>query len=90
MIKVLAAAVLLVTLTACGSGADPIAKQAAPAAADKPLPFAPPPPPLQEEGGACTADVHQCPDGSFVSRNAAQGCSFDPCPDTRNPDTRNK
>lgn len=31
----------------------------------------------------CTADVFQCPDGSYVSRNNRNYCDFYPCPDTR-------
>ena len=78
MIKVLVAASLLLTLAACGStGAEPRP------AADRPLPFAPPPPPMQGEGVACAADVKQCADGSYVSRNPANGCAFDACPGAR-------
>jgi hypothetical protein len=29
---------------------------------------------------ACTQDVKECPDGSFVGRNPDNGCAFDPCP----------
>jgi hypothetical protein len=53
--------------------------------AGKPLPVAPPPPPMSDEGIFCTADVKQCPDGSFVSRNPANGCAFDPCPGAGKP-----
>jgi hypothetical protein len=67
------AAALLLTLSACGTGAG------------KPLPVAPPPPPMPDEGIFCTADVKQCPDGSFVSRNPANGCAFDPCPGAGKP-----
>ena len=28
----------------------------------------------------CTADVQQCPDGSYVSRDPANNCNFKPCP----------
>ena len=28
----------------------------------------------------CTAEVKQCPDGSFVSRDTALHCDFKPCP----------
>jgi len=28
----------------------------------------------------CAADVKQCPDGSFVSRDPDDGCEFRPCP----------
>jgi GH35 family endo-1,4-beta-xylanase len=31
----------------------------------------------------CTADVFQCPDGSYVSRNNRNYCDFYPCPATR-------
>ena len=31
----------------------------------------------------CTADVFQCPDGSYVSRNNRNYCDFYPCPSTR-------
>ena len=27
----------------------------------------------------CTADVFQCPDGSYVSRDPSNGCAFGPC-----------
>merc|ERR1712176_825256 len=30
-------------------------------------------------GLICKADSLKCPDGSFVSRNAGDGCNFDPC-----------
>jgi hypothetical protein len=30
----------------------------------------------------CTADVFECPDGSFVSRDAANDCQFKACPCT--------
>ena len=32
----------------------------------------------------CTADVHECPDGSYVSRHWPN-CEFDPCPTTNAP-----
>jgi hypothetical protein len=35
---------------------------------------------LPGEGVACAADVRQCNDGSFVSRNPDSDCKFDPCP----------
>ncbi|MEB4589743.1 hypothetical protein VSS37_02000 [Candidatus Thiothrix sp. Deng01] len=28
----------------------------------------------------CTMEAKLCPDGSYVSRNAANHCAFDPCP----------
>jgi hypothetical protein len=67
------AAVLLLTVSACGTGAG------------KPLPVAPPPPPMSDEGIFCAADVKRCPDGSFVSRNPASGCAFDLCPGAGKP-----
>jgi len=41
--------------------------------------------PTSGEGIFCTADVRQCPDGSFVSRNPANGCAFDSCPGAGKP-----
>ena len=29
----------------------------------------------------CTADVFECPDGSFVARDPANDCAFSPCPE---------
>jgi hypothetical protein len=76
--RILAAVALLFTLGACGSvGAQP--------AAGKALPPAPPPPPMSDEPVACTADARQCPDGSYVSRNPANGCAFDACPGASKP-----
>jgi len=84
--KALVAAMLLASLAACSSGgADTAVKPAVPAKAGKPSPYAPPPPPMPDEGGACPADVKQCPDGSFVSRNPASGCAFAPCPGASKP-----
>jgi hypothetical protein len=80
MMKAFLAALLIFTLSACNPVLDAPATPAARAASGKPLPYAPPPPPLPEEGIACAADVKQCPDGSFVSRNPATSCSFDRCP----------
>ena len=83
--KALAAAMLLFTLGACSSGGvDSTAKPAPNVVAGKPLPLAPPPPPMPDEGIACASDVKQCPGGSYVSRNPAKGCAFDPCPGERN------
>jgi hypothetical protein len=82
MTKVFLTALLLVTLAACNPVLDAPAKPASSATSGKPLPYAPPPPPLPDEGVACAADVRQCPDGSFVSRNPDASCSFDPCPGT--------
>jgi len=78
--KALLGAVLLLTLTACNSMMDSPAKPASKATPGMPLPYAPPPPPLPEEGVDCSAAVRRCGDGSFVSRNPATSCSFDPCP----------
>jgi hypothetical protein len=80
MMKVFLAALLLVTLAACNPVLDGTTKPASSATAGKPLPYAPPPPPLPDEVVACAADVKPCPDGSFVSRDPATSCSFDPCP----------
>ncbi len=66
------AGALLLMLGACGTNQVP--------AKNRELPPAPPPPAMAEEGGSCAADVRQCPDGSFVSRNPAKGCAFDACP----------
>ena len=77
--KTLVAAALLVMLGACGTGGADTTAQPTPRTRQA-LPPAPPPPPLPEEGGACAADVRQCPDGSFVSRDPAQGCAFKACP----------
>jgi hypothetical protein len=84
--KALAAAVLLLSLGACGAvGADAAAKPAPHPVAGKPLLYAPPPPPLPDEGAVCAEDIRLCADGSTVSRNPAKGCAFDPCPGDRNP-----
>lgn len=32
------------------------------------------------QGAGCDTDAVQCPDGSFVQRNPALQCNFDPCP----------
>ncbi len=49
--------------------------------ANKPSPAGPPPPPLADEGIVCPADVRQCPDGTYVSRDPDNGCAFRTCPD---------
>jgi len=36
--------------------------------------------PLDKDSVRCTADVKQCPDGSYVGR-IAPACSFAPCPE---------
>lgn len=38
-------------------------------------------------GTFCTADVHLCPDGSYVSREPEDGCKFAPCHHEVNSDT---
>lgn len=30
----------------------------------------------------CTLEAKQCPDGSYVGRDAANNCAFAPCPGT--------
>jgi hypothetical protein len=77
--KGLAAVGCLLALGACSTGAGDMATQPV-ARSIKALPFAPPPPPLSDEGGACSADVKQCADGSYVSRNPARDCAFNACP----------
>lgn len=37
---------------------------------------------------ACTMDAKKCPDGTYVSRNPANGCAFNACPPTT-PTTQN-
>jgi hypothetical protein len=81
LIKPFAAAMLLVILVASGQvGADVSAKPASRPTSGKALPFAPPPLPMPEVVAACAADVKPCPDGSTVSRNPANDCTFDACP----------
>lgn len=75
MRRVLAVGLLLM-LGACGASQAPVKSRE--------LPPAPPPPAMADEGGACAADVRQCPDGSFASRNPARGCAFDACPGETN------
>lgn len=75
VIRSVSVAAMLLTLAACG---PPL-----PASAEghkKPVPVGPPPPPMPDDAFVCAADVSQCSDGSFVSRNPANGCEFDPCP----------
>jgi len=78
VIKFLAAASLLLMLGACST--IPVQP-----AAGKPSPAAPPPPPMPDDSIVCPADVRQCPDGSYVSRNPATGCAFEPCPGAGKP-----
>ena len=74
MIRTLAAALLLM-LGACGAAPGQPGSQPARA-----LPPAPPPPSLPDQTVMCPADVKQCADGSFVSRNPAMDCVFNSCP----------
>ena len=78
-----AAVLLAVTLGGCGatSATQPSPNPQPPSAA-APAPV-PPPPPLEEDVKLCPADVKRCPDGSWVSRNPARDCAFDPCPGER-------
>lgn len=76
MIRFLVAASLLLMLGAC----SPLPVQPA---AGKPSPAGPPPPPMPDDRIVCPADVKLCPDGSYVSRDPARGCAFNPCPGER-------
>jgi hypothetical protein len=80
----LAAVVLLASmLAACSAtGATPPAPGGETPASPAPVPV-PPPPPLEEDAVVCPADVKLCPDGSWVVRNPARRCEFDPCPGER-------
>ena len=79
--RVLAMGALLFSLAACNSiGADTGIKPAQKPATGKTLPAAPPPPSLPDDRIVCPADVLQCADGSYVSRNPDNGCAFNPCP----------
>ena len=73
MMRVLAAAALLLTLAACG------AVPPRPAAA-KPAPPGPPPPPMPDIPLVCPAETKLCPNGRSVGRNPANECEFDVCP----------
>lgn len=80
--KALAVAVMLLSLAGCGLTGTDTAKSPRTLASGKvALPTAPPPPPLPDDAVACPADAKLCADGSYVSRNATQGCAFNPCPD---------
>ena len=72
--KALIGMVCLLALAACNTDTT------APSPSRPPLPAAPPPPPMPDEVGSCPADVNQCADGSYVSRNPARSCAFNPCP----------
>lgn len=73
MIRPLAAAALLLTLTACGT------VPSLPAAA-KPAPPGPPPPSMPDIPLVCPTETKLCPDGRSVGRNPANECEFDACP----------
>ena len=84
--KVLVAAVMLLSLAGCGStGADTPKPARTPASGKAALPIAPPPPLLADDPIVCTADVKQCADGSYVSRNPNKGCAFARCPGETQP-----
>ncbi len=78
MIRPVVAAVMLLALAACGTPLP--AGTAFPEGHRKPAPAGPPPPPMRDDPVVCAADVRQCPDGNFVSRNPDNGCAFDACP----------
>ena len=40
------------------------------------------------DGIACAADVKQCPDGSYVSRDSENNCEFAACPSSNNSDNQ--
>lgn len=74
-----------IVLAACTAGITTAGGQAKPAgsAAAGSLSWISPKPSGKSEGGdakICTLDAKQCPDGSFVSRNPANNCVFNPCP----------
>ena len=72
MIRTLAAAAVLLTLTACG------AVPSRPASA-KPVPPGPPPPSMPDIPLVCPTETKLCPDGRPVGRNPANECEFDAC-----------
>ncbi|MCA1978587.1 MAG: hypothetical protein LDL19_05055 [Thiobacillus sp.] len=74
--RILVLVPLLFALAACGASSP---QPAAPV--KKASPAGPPPPSLPADDLlVCPADVQACPNGSFVSRNPAKGCTFDACP----------
>ena len=84
--KALVAALMLFSLVACSATGEGTSKPAqTPASGKVALPIAPPPPPLPDDRIVCPADVKQCADGSYVSRDTAQGCAFKPCPGATQP-----
>ncbi|WP_324779426.1 hypothetical protein [Thiobacillus sedimenti] len=73
MIRALAAAALLLTLSACAVTPAPSAGHR------KPAPPGPPPPPMPDIPLVCPSETRLCPDGHSVGRNPANECEFDPC-----------
>ena len=71
MIRALAAAALLLTLTACGAVPR--------AAAARHVPPGPPPPAMPDIPLVCPTETKLCPDGRSVGRNPANECEFDAC-----------
>lgn len=86
MIRLMLAAGLSLSLVACAApGGDPSSPARKPGSGKVVLPEAPPPPAVAEDRMMCTMDAKMCPDGSYVSRNPANGCAFNPCPGAVNP-----
>ena len=78
MIRALAAAAVLLTLTACG--VVPSRPAAAyPDGHKKPAPPGPPPPSMPDIPLVCPTETKLCPDGRSVGRNPANECEFDAC-----------
>ncbi len=79
----LALALALTGLAACSTPKSEPAAVAQPAKPGVAAPAAPPPGAAAAPRGEplmCTMDARRCPDGSYVSRNAARNCEFNPCP----------
>lgn len=86
MMRMLAMTLLMLALTGCGSASEAARQPASGQDTTATVPAAPvpPPPPIPEEDAiVCPADVKLCPDGSWVARNPAKRCEFDPCPGKR-------
>jgi len=83
VLRALTVTLLMLALSACGTEVS--TQTSAPSqGASVPAAPVPPPPPIPEEDAiVCPADVQLCPDGSYVSRNPARRCAFDPCPGAR-------
>ena len=82
MIRYLTVLAFALGLVACTT---PPASPRTPGNGSVALPEAPPPPTVADEPLMCTMDAKLCPDGSYVSRNPAKGCAFNPCPGTAAP-----